>query len=180
MKPAFVYILTWKLKKSIIKMIPDYLLGLQTGHSCASGKCCSEFFCFLFFFSFTVQLTQRSVLVGDWERKDARFCHSYHRTAAEERRKAEEDAGEDVCVCVCVCVKPFRSLWKRRIKSQHSLCCAGRCSGHHSHERTGPSDQWSDGTVHSQVPTVHVSTKSLKNALNSKITYFSLSFQLHQ
>lgn len=42
-----------------------------------------------------MQLIQCHVIVGDWERKDAGFCHSYHRTAPEERRKAKEDASED-------------------------------------------------------------------------------------
>lgn len=33
-------------------------------------------------------------ITGNWERKDFGFCHSYHRTASEKRRKAEEDASE--------------------------------------------------------------------------------------
>lgn len=34
--------------------------------------------------------------VGDWEREDASFCHPCSGAAAEERREAEEDAGNDV------------------------------------------------------------------------------------
>lgn len=53
---------------------------------------------------FPVPLTKCHIIVGDWEREDAGFRHSYYRAAPEERGKAKEDAGEDETILVVICV----------------------------------------------------------------------------
>lgn len=130
------------------------------------------------------KLAKCHLIPGDWERKDSGFCHSYHRTSPEERRKAKEDAGTFILL-LTDCSLIDHLLWagvdwgSDTLLSCRCCWCAGGGLGHHSHKRTGPSDQRGDGAVHPEIPTVHVSTKSLKRMFTSrrclsKISMFAL------
>lgn len=105
-------------------------------------------------------------IIGNWEWKDFGFCHSYYRTASEERRKAEEDASEAQIVFILrlfsSCIFWSRLGWTRGSMLLSMWCCVfltGWRLGDHSHKRASPSDQWGDGALHWEIPTVYVSPK---------------------